>query len=169
MIVLTNLQVIIENIGEDKDYSCNRCNKKYKTSDLLKEHYWFKHQEQFNCPYDTCKLTYTKYGVFYFHLMTVHAGFIETITEFPCIYCDEKFANLPEVERHQRKQNACSGKKIPCTHCSKMFGSERMLNNHMLRMTNQVVYKFLTYLKLHTYIIEIFSPISIKGYLCYMR
>lgn len=86
---------------------CHYCQKEHSTEFLAKEHFYFKHQNHFICPVETCRLEQKKFGVFYYHIQGVHPGLIENITEFVCSYCEDIFDSYLKLKIHRLK---CSGK-----------------------------------------------------------
>ena len=117
---------------ERRDYQCDKCDKKFKTSSNLVEHQKTHGNEKYTCQF--CAKTFKTLIGFNQH-QRAHTGEL-----FPCHSCGEKFQSKNSVNRHLKDvhgifdNNSGYGSKVnkcPKKGCSAEFSSEEDYRLHL--------------------------------------
>lgn len=109
------------------NYECGNCSNIYQSQEKLKEHVYFFHLKNIECPIPNCSTVVRYQYAFHYHLLSIHPEFITTITRHNCDHCYAEFSSFDQVKKH--KDN-CPCKSLECRSCNKKFASELSIKAH---------------------------------------
>ena len=103
-------------------YECHVCKQRFQYRSLLLRHIPY-HSSQYSCGF--CKKAYEQKEGLLDHFQIMHEGRIRLL----CRYCERKFENLLDFERHVRAHKG--GTVVACTVCKKKFSDSRLMLKHL--------------------------------------
>ncbi|XP_043285163.1 zinc finger protein 91-like [Venturia canescens] len=68
-----------------------------------------------------------------------HVEYHEGATQRICKLCKAEFASKEELQQHVEQEYACKTKIFKCTDCSKIFGNELTLRNHLFATNHKTI------------------------------
>lgn len=108
-------------------FECGNCVNIYSTCKKLREHIYFFHLKNIECPFPECDMVVRYQFALHYHIMSAHPDFITTITSHNCDHCYAEFRTYDLVKKH--KDN-CPSKNIECNNCPRRFANKLSMNNH---------------------------------------
>ena len=118
-------------------FSCDLCNKDYKSNKAVKNHRNVVHfgMRLFEC--DLCDKTYTDNTPLRIHKETVHK---EEDATYACSECDKTFMSEPLLKNHSARFHSKHNIKKKCQYCEKLFHkySLKMEPTNVINVTRHV-------------------------------
>ncbi|XP_065343250.1 zinc finger protein 569-like [Cloeon dipterum] len=136
---------------------CLTCKQSVESKDQLMKHMLGYHKYKQQCKYCGEQFRYATD-------LTVHLALHPESRNFPCLFCNDRFSNMAQLEKHQSQEhrepkcNVC-GKEIqdrkklhehelrhrkdlnPCSKCHRIFKTSSGLKNHMPVHTGEYKYR----------------------------
>eukprot|EP01083_Nonionella_stella_P038479 104707_1 len=110
--------------SDDRQYSCNQCDAKFKISDALKEHMVYTHSNESHFECNTCHKQFPTDTVLSKHVKAVHPA----QCDFECSQCDKRFKTRSELKRHSVVHS--DNRPYSCDQCDKRFITPYHLKVH---------------------------------------
>lgn len=102
-------------------HKCGVCSDSFDTLPETLKHVYL-HSTVFQCPYNHCSDSYTKFHLLHQHLERNH---MDGSMEYGCRHCAALFTNYGEYRTHLRTQ--CQERTIPCDICGKLRSDLRSI------------------------------------------
>ncbi|CAG0887058.1 unnamed protein product [Cyprideis torosa] len=117
---------------EEGKFSCDRCSKVFRRSDLLEIHQQT-HLQKANKQCSTCGKSFkTSKG------LLAHESQHTGVYKFSCDYCDKKFPIKGQLTNHLRQH--FEDRRYQCSECPKAFYTKNALDDHMNTHTGKKPY-----------------------------